>query len=151
MKLTVINMGLSHYGEARAFQEQLIRNRAADTLVLTIHYPVITVGRKDRLKHGDVIARPEEVEKALTIKNITENPVDLSKKMIEMDLASYKEIKAEDSSPGLVLAHQLQIVENEVEKKLSILDGFKETGAGGIPGGTVTSPEGRAGDSGRVA
>ena len=61
----------------------------------------------------------EDFEKTLTIKNITENPVDTSKQMIEADLAGYNQSDAADRSHGPVIAHQLEIIEQEVEQNLS--------------------------------
>ncbi len=65
----------------------------------------------------------EEFEKALTIKNLTHNPGEISKKMIDADLAAYHQSEAEDRQVGSVLAHQLQIIEHEVEKKLTVAGG----------------------------
>lgn len=61
----------------------------------------------------------EEFGKALTIKNVVENPADVSNKMIDTDLASYRQSDAADRSHGPVLAHQLHIIEQEVDKDLS--------------------------------
>ncbi|MDY7032161.1 MAG: hypothetical protein SVY10_09685 [Thermodesulfobacteriota bacterium] len=61
----------------------------------------------------------EEFEKTLTIKNLVKNPVELSKNMIDADLTGYAKIDAEDQGPGLILAHQLQIIEEKVEENLS--------------------------------
>ncbi|OQX65529.1 MAG: hypothetical protein B5M55_03730 [Desulfococcus sp. 4484_242] len=74
----------------------------------------------------------EEFEKTLSIKNITENPVGLSKDMIQTDLSMYRQSEADDKQPGLALVHQLQMMEDVVEKHLS---GF---GAGGSGDGTGT-------------
>jgi len=61
----------------------------------------------------------EEFEKTLTIKNITENPAEVSKNMINADLTTYRQSDAEDKQPGLVLVHQLQMMEEAVGKHLS--------------------------------
>jgi len=78
----------------------------------------------------------EEFEKALSIKNIVENPAKVSKNMINTDLETYHQSDAEDKQPGLVLVRQLQMIEEEVEKKLF--------GAGEGTGGGV----GTGGDEG---
>ncbi len=72
----------------------------------------------------------EEFEKTLTIKNITENPAEVSKNMIDTDLTTYRRSDAEDKQPGLVLVHQLQMMEKEVEKHLSGLGGGGGSGVG---------------------
>ena len=61
----------------------------------------------------------EEFEKVLTIENLMKNPAWLSKNMIEADLTSFRESKAEDRRPGPVLMHQLEVLNQEVEKNLS--------------------------------
>ncbi len=61
----------------------------------------------------------EEFGKTLTVQNVIENPVDVSNKMIDADLSGYRQSDAEDRSHGPVLVHQLQIIEQEVEKNLS--------------------------------
>ncbi len=81
----------------------------------------------------------EEFEKTLTIKNITENPAEVSKNMIDADLATYQRSNAEDKQPGLVLAHQLQMMEDAVGKHIS------GGGAGGGLGGGVGAGVGGGG------
>jgi GGDEF domain-containing protein len=61
----------------------------------------------------------EEFEKTITVKNVMENPADVSNQMIEADLKGYTQNDAPDRSHGPVLAHQLNILEEEVEKNLS--------------------------------
>ncbi len=73
----------------------------------------------------------EEFEKALTIKNITEHPAEISDKMIEADIRTYRETAADDKEPGLVLAHQLQLMEQEVKKHLTILSRGVDQSHGG--------------------
>lgn len=77
----------------------------------------------------------EEFEKTLTIKSITENPAEVSKNMIDADLATYRKSEAEDKQPGLVLVHQLQMMEEKVEKHLSGLESGTGTNGGGVKGG----------------
>ena len=60
----------------------------------------------------------EEFEKALTIENLMTNPAGLSSNMIETDLAGFHKSDAKDSRPGQVLLHQLDIMKQEVDKKL---------------------------------
>jgi len=76
----------------------------------------------------------EEFEKAITIKNITENPAEVSKNMIDADLETYRQSDAEDKSPGPVLIHQLQMMEAEVEKHLFAVGAVVGSGAGGTEG-----------------
>lgn len=64
----------------------------------------------------------EDFGKALTVKNITENPAEVSNNMIAADLATYRQSDAPDKQPGLVLVHQLQMMEEAVEKHLSGID-----------------------------
>jgi hypothetical protein len=61
----------------------------------------------------------EEFEKTLTVKGVMENPSDISSQMIATDLKSFDESAAPDRSHGPILAHQLHLLEGEVEKKLS--------------------------------
>jgi len=61
----------------------------------------------------------EEFEKTLTIKNLVENPGEVSKNMIDADLAGFHKSDAEDRRPGLILSHQLQIIDQKVEESLS--------------------------------
>ena len=76
----------------------------------------------------------EEFEKTLTIKNITENPAEVSKNMIDADLATFRQSDAEDKQPGLALVHQLQMMEEKVEKHLAGLGGGEGEGGGGGAG-----------------
>jgi hypothetical protein len=64
----------------------------------------------------------EEFEKTLTIKNITEHPETVSENMIAADLEAVKQSDAQDKQPGLVLVHQLQMMEGVVSKHLCGLD-----------------------------
>ncbi len=77
----------------------------------------------------------EEFEKTLTIKNITENPAEVSKNMIDTDLTTYRRSDAEDKQPGLVLVHQLQMMEKEVAEHLAGPGGGGSSGAGTVLGG----------------
>lgn len=61
----------------------------------------------------------DEFGKILTIENMMKNPAGLSKNMIEADLASFRESAAEDRRPGPVLMHQLEVLNQEVEKNFS--------------------------------
>ncbi len=61
----------------------------------------------------------DEFGKILTIENLMKSPAGLSKNMIEADLASFRESAAEDRRPGPVLMHQLEVLNQEVEKNLS--------------------------------
>ena len=61
----------------------------------------------------------DEFGQTLTMENLLKNPVGLSKNMIEADLASFRESSAEDRRPGPVLMHQLEVLNQEVEKNLS--------------------------------
>ena len=104
----------------------------------------------------------EEFEKAITIKNITENPAEVSKNMIDTDIEAYQQSDADDKSPGPVLVHQLQMMEAEVEKHLSAIGGGfgrGEVGTGDVGGdgtgdvGASGSPAGmeRTGEDGKGA
>ena len=86
----------------------------------------------------------EEFEKALTIKNITENPAEVSKNMIETDMTTYRRSDAEDKSPGPVLMHQLQMIESEVERHLSGM-GRKGSGVGSGTGFGMGNGKGGSG------
>ena len=61
----------------------------------------------------------EELEKTLTIKNLVNNPVGLSKNMVNADFAEFRKSDAEDARPGLLLIHQLQIIDEKVDENLS--------------------------------
>ena len=61
----------------------------------------------------------EEFGKSLTIKNIIDHPVEMSNQMIDADLRSFQQSDAVDRSHGPVLAHQLNIIEAEVDNNLS--------------------------------
>jgi len=78
----------------------------------------------------------EEFEKAITIKNLTENPAEISKNMIDADLETYRRSDAEDKSPGPVLIHQLQMMEAEVARHLFSVGAGRGTGAGSGIGGS---------------
>jgi hypothetical protein len=65
----------------------------------------------------------EEFGKSLTIKNLIDHPVEISNQMIDADLRSYQQSDAVDRSHGPVLAHQLNIIEAEVDNNLSGLGG----------------------------
>jgi len=61
----------------------------------------------------------EEFGKSLNIKNLIDHPVEVSNQMIDADLRSFQQSDAVDRSHGPVLAHQLNIIEAEVDKNLS--------------------------------
>jgi hypothetical protein len=61
----------------------------------------------------------EEFGKSLTVKNLIDHPVEVSNQMIDADLRSFQQSDAVDRSYGPVLAHQLNIIETEVDKNLS--------------------------------
>jgi len=61
----------------------------------------------------------EEFGKSLTVKNLIDHPVEISNQMIDADLRSFQQSDAVDRSHGPVLAHQLNIIEAEVDKNLS--------------------------------
>ncbi len=61
----------------------------------------------------------EEFGKTLTVRNLIDHPAEVSDRMIEADLRSYQQSDAADRSHGPVLAHQLNIIEGEVDKNLA--------------------------------
>ena len=61
----------------------------------------------------------EEFGKSLTVKNLIDHPVEISNQMIDADLRSVQQSDAVDRSHGPVLAHQLNIIEAEVDNNLS--------------------------------
>lgn len=76
----------------------------------------------------------EEFERTLNIKNITEHPDEVSSNMIQTDLKTFQQSDAPDKAPGLVLAHQLHVMEQEVNKHLSAISGIPGRGLGNGPG-----------------
>ena len=65
----------------------------------------------------------EEFEKTFVIENLMNNPTELSRNMVEADLASFNENSAKGVQPGQVLSHQLDIVKQEVDKNLCSEEG----------------------------
>lgn len=61
----------------------------------------------------------EEFGETLTVRNLLDNPTGVSRQMIEADLKGFQQSDAVDRSHGPVLAHQLDILEGEVEENLS--------------------------------
>lgn len=61
----------------------------------------------------------EEFGKSLTIKDLIDHPVDISNQMIDADHRVFQQSDAVDRSHGPVLAHQLNIIEAEVDNNLS--------------------------------
>ncbi|RPI76508.1 MAG: hypothetical protein EHM45_12730 [Desulfobacteraceae bacterium] len=61
----------------------------------------------------------EEFVKTINIQNIMHNPAGLSKRMIEADLSPSRKGPAEEHKPGSILVHQLQLIDQEVEKHLA--------------------------------
>ena len=61
----------------------------------------------------------EEFGKSLTVKNLVDHPAEVSDQMIDADLRSFQQSDAVDRSPGPVLAHQLNMIEAEVDKSLA--------------------------------
>jgi len=61
----------------------------------------------------------EEFGRSLTVKNLIDHPVEVSNQMIDADLRSFQQSDAVDRSHGPVLAHQLNLIEAEVDKNLS--------------------------------
>ncbi len=88
----------------------------------------------------------EEFEKALSIKSITENPGEVSKMMIDADIASCRRSDVKGMHPGDILVQQLQMIEKEVEKNLSDRGG--NIGAAGPGGGVGTASTGGGGGTG---
>jgi hypothetical protein len=60
----------------------------------------------------------EEVEKTFVVENLMNNPAELSRNMVEADLAGFSENHSKGVQPGQVLLHQLEIVKQEVDKNL---------------------------------
>ena len=60
----------------------------------------------------------EEFVKTLNLKNLLKNPGDLSKEMIAVDLTSAEQKETEEQLPGQFLLHQLEVIEQDVEKNL---------------------------------
>ena len=61
----------------------------------------------------------EEFVKTLNLKNLLKNPGDLSKEMIAVDLTSAEQKETEEQLPGQFLLHQLEVIEQDVEKNLA--------------------------------
>jgi hypothetical protein len=61
----------------------------------------------------------EEFGKSLTIKNLIDHPVEISNQMIDADVRSFQQSDEVDRSHGPMLAHQLNIIEAEVDNNLS--------------------------------
>jgi hypothetical protein len=61
----------------------------------------------------------EEFGKSLTLKNLIDHPVEVSNQMIDADHRGFQQSDAVDRSHGPVLAHQLNMIEAEVDKNLS--------------------------------
>ncbi|MBN1849283.1 MAG: hypothetical protein JW932_11935 [Deltaproteobacteria bacterium] len=61
----------------------------------------------------------EEFEKTLTVERVLANPINVSDQMIDADLKVYNQNGVPDRSHGPILVHQLNILEQEVEKNLS--------------------------------
>lgn len=61
----------------------------------------------------------EEFTKTLSISNLLKNPSGLSRNMIEADIDSFSKSDAQDRSCGPVLLHQLEMIDQEVERDLS--------------------------------
>ena len=61
----------------------------------------------------------EEVVKTLNLKNLLESPGDLSREMIAVDLTTVKQNENEGQLPGQFLLHQLEVIDQDVERNLS--------------------------------
>ncbi|MBN1626519.1 MAG: hypothetical protein JW944_08330 [Deltaproteobacteria bacterium] len=61
----------------------------------------------------------EEFGQNLTVRNLIDNPAEVSDRMIDADLRGFQQSDAADRCHGPVLAHQLDILEGEIEKNLS--------------------------------
>ena len=61
----------------------------------------------------------EEFVKTLNLKNILKNPGNLSKEMIAVDLRSVEQNEDEEQLPGQFLFHQLEVIEQDLERNLS--------------------------------
>jgi hypothetical protein len=61
----------------------------------------------------------EEFIKNLNLKNLLESPGDLSKEMIAVDLTTVKQNENEGQRPGQFLLHQLEVIDQDVERNLS--------------------------------
>ena len=61
----------------------------------------------------------EEFGQNLTVRNLIDNPAEFSDRMIDADLRCFQQSDAADRSHGPVLAHQLNVMEGEIENNLS--------------------------------
>ena len=61
----------------------------------------------------------EEFVKSLNLKNVLQNPGDLSKEMIAVDLTTVRHNEKEGQQPGQFLLHQLEVIDQDVERSLS--------------------------------
>ena len=61
----------------------------------------------------------EEVSKSFTVENLLKNPGSVSRNLIEVDLASARGDVSGELRPGHVLMHQLEILDEELEKNVS--------------------------------
>ncbi|MGV7223504.1 MAG: hypothetical protein ACQ9MH_18495 [Nitrospinales bacterium] len=61
----------------------------------------------------------EEFIKNLNLQNLLKNPGDLSKEMIAVDLKSVKQNENDGPRPGQFLLHQLEVIDQDVERNLS--------------------------------
>jgi hypothetical protein len=61
----------------------------------------------------------EEFVKTLNLKNLLKSPGDLSKEMIAMDLTTVKQNEDKGQRPGQFLLHQLEVIDDDVERSLS--------------------------------
>jgi len=61
----------------------------------------------------------EKFIKNLNLQNLLKNPGDLSKEMIAVDLKSVKQNENDGPHPGQFLLHQLEVIDQDVERNLS--------------------------------
>lgn len=58
----------------------------------------------------------EELERSISLKSLVEDPTQVTEQLIEADLTNYKREEDQDSSPGALIARQLEKLKNEFDK-----------------------------------
>ncbi|MFH1783044.1 MAG: lipoyl(octanoyl) transferase LipB [Candidatus Omnitrophota bacterium] len=111
--MKIIDIGLKKYREAYEFQLELVekvsRGLEPDTLIITEHYPIITLGRRSKLEN--ILASEEELN-------------NLGIEVLKIDRGG----DVTYHGPGQLVAYPIMKLENEAKDIHIFLDYLEEVG-----------------------
>ena len=138
-----ISTSLTKYADAEAMNKAIYKKRINHIKINHVFYkkvsaedevisrdvlekvtPQMTGDSQDKIKQMFIESvldsvLMEEFVKTLNVKNVLQNPGDLSKEMIAVDLTTVEHSENEEQRPGQFLIHQLDVIDQDVDKNLT--------------------------------